>query len=405
MGKYEGIIEILSSNDYYKAKKLINILNDYENFIKTMIPIANPYIFDRFCKMVEYQMDTDLYYEVRNTFLKKAILNQKDDKVLDYFKDINYDNYANYLLLENEMQAIEHSDDLKNQVEFISNRWLIEYIISYFFRDNYYNFMVNLFQMVSYLSQTKKITVDNEHIKVYSEFKELNKKTLKEKIDFFKKNLNNNYTEMFYDDMRKVKNSSYQELVESSIKLNHDSKIYREDISKSQGLDIYYLNGEEFKAFVKCFAIKKSDLTNQLISNDGLLGHSFSFISDKNIGTIDYSQKGITILFDEIDFNNIMYVHHSDMHAKKMSIQDDYLSEKQNEIFTPNGLISHTDNYNDIYIVGKAKPKALVCYDKILDEDISFAKTNNLSILLINRKKYKRFKIHEDDYMDNTYVL
>ena len=348
MGKYEGIIEILSSNDYYKAKKLINILNDYENFIKTMIPIANPYIFDRFCKMLEYQMDTDLYYETRNRFLKKVILNQKDDKILDYFKDINNDNYTNYLLLENEIKTIEQSHTINNQIELISNRWLTEYIVSYFFRDNYYNFMVNLFQMVNYLSRTKKIQIDNEHIKLYSEFRELNKKTFMEKIEFFKKHLSNNYMEMFYDDMRIVKNSSYQELVDSSIKLNHDSSIYYIDNTNIKGIDIYYLNGEEFYAFVKTFAIQRNDKSNHydhinLIDNS--LGHSFSYISNNNIGTIDYLQKNVAILYDDIDFNNIMYVHHADLHSKQMATQDDYLSEKHNEILTPNALIAQTKNY------------------------------------------------------------
>ena len=100
-----------------------------------------------------------------------------------------------------------------------------------------------------------------------------------------------------------------------------------------------------------------------------------------------------------------MYVHHSDLHAKKMEVQNDYLSEKENEIITPSSLIAHTNNYNEIYIVDKPKPKALVCYNTITDNDIAFAKKYNLSILLMNREKYKSYVTYDDDYMDNTYVI
>ena len=372
-----------------------------------MIPIVNPYIFDRFCKMIEYQMDTDLYYEARKKYIKKALLNQKNIGKLDYFDDINITNYHNFLFCDNELSNV-NLDNLNSQINYISNRWVNEYIISYFFRDSYYNFMVNLFQMVNYLGQTKKILVDSNHLKIYNQFRGLSNMSFSDKIAFFKKHVNCEYLEIFYDDMRKVKNDSYQVLVNSSIKLNHDSSIYNKDISNIKGIDIYYLKGEEFYAFVKTFAIQRNDKSNHydhinLIDNS--LGHSFSYISNNNIGTIDYLQKNVAILYDDIDFNNIMYVHHADLHSKKMATQDDYLSEKHNEILTPNALIAQTKNYNEVYIIGKLKPKALICYGEITSDDYDFAKRYNLSILLINNKKYERYETYDEDYLNDTYVL
>ena len=405
MEKYEGIIEILASNDYYKAKRLIKILNDFDSFIGTMVKISNPYVFDRFCKMVEYKMDTDLYYQTRNTYIKKMLMNQKNAKVLDYFDNINPNNYNNYLLCENELSTL-NNDFL--MLESISNRWLNEYIIGYFFGDNYYNFLANLFQMVNYLSRTKKTLINRNHIDLYNEFRELNTKSFADKIAFFKEHMNNNYKDIFYDDMRKVKDSSYQELIDASIKLNHQSPIYCKEISKNNDIDIYYLNGEDFYAFVRVFSISREDLSDQsdyIFANDNYLGHSFSYISSKDIGTIDYEQKKVILLYDDIDFNNIMYVHHSDLHSKKMTMQDSYLSEKENEIVTPNSLMAYTKNYNEIYIVGKNKPKALICYNEITKDDIAFAKKYNLSIVLLNTKKYKRFESYDDEYNDNSYVI
>ena len=408
MGKYEGIIEVLASSDYYKAKKLINILGDKESFVDVMIPISNPFIYDRFTKMYEFEMYTTFYNKARNKVIRRTLLNQTDDNKLDYFKDINSYNYCDYLLTSEEEKSIENTKDINSQIEIISNRWLTEYIVYYFFQDSYYNFMTNLFQMVSYLGRVNKKLVERSHIDLYNEFRGLNNVSFKEKIEFFKKHMDKDYTSMFYDDMRKTKDDSYQELVNSSIKLNHDSKIYYKDISQKFGIDVYYLNGEEFYTFIKCFSINRDDLSDNydhLFTNGDQLGYSFSYISDKNIGTVGYDPKKVTLMYDDIDYNKIMYVHHSDLHTGKLVEQNRYLTNKENEITTPNSLIAHTRSYNEIYIVDKPKPKALVCYDTITSDDIAFAKKYKLSILLMNREKYKHYETYDEDYMDNTYVI
>lgn len=370
MRDYCDILEALASSDYYKVRNKCNLLVNDNLFLKMIVKINDPFVFDRFIKMIEYKMDTNILYENRCTYIKEVLLS----------KDANT----------------------------LPSKWISEYIIAYFFRDNYYNYMVNLFEMVSYISRVKKNIIDNSHIKIYSEFRGLNNASFEEKIDLFKKYMNSDLVTMFYDDMRNTKDDSYKELVNSSIKIEHDSNVYCKDISKNYGIDVYYLNGEEFYAFVKCFPINRNDLSDHrdyINLNDNRLGHSFSYIGDKNIGTVDYEQKKVVLIYDNIDYNNIMYVHHGDLHAKKMDIQDDYLSEKQNEITLPSKLIADTKNYNEIYITGKIKPKALICYDTITTDDILFAKKYNLSLLLINKSKYKRYESFDEEYEDNTYVI
>ena len=174
---------------------------------------------------------------------------------------------------------------------------------------------------------------------------------------------------------------------------------------------MYYLNGEEFYGFVRCLSIPRTYLFNHfdyVNSNKNRLGYSFSYIGDRNIGTTDYEQKSVVLFYDNIDYRNIMYVHHADLHSGKMTIQDDYLSTKENEILSPNSLIANTKNYNEIYIKSNGngiRPKALICYDNITDNDIGFARKYNLSLLLINRDKYKRYETFDDDYESYTYVI
>ncbi len=368
---YQSIKNVLLSDDYYILKNdIMRLLND-SSFMQKIVIEDNPFVFDRFIKMCEFKIDTYILYKKRRSFIKKK---------LTYLDSIDF-------------------------------KWVNEYIIDYFFQDNYYNVTANFYQMVSYIQNTKKKLVSDENIKLYKRFIEIRHLSLKEKIDLFNEFSNKNIMEMFYFDMDRVRKDSHKGLVDASLKLNHDSSLYKKELSNKLGVDIYNLNGEKFFGFVRSLSIKTDDLTNNeeyVFSRRKRLGYSFSYIGSSNIGTADFGGENVTLFYDNIDYNNIMYVHHSDLHAKKMDVQDDYLSTKENEIVTPDGLVAHTTNYNEIYIKsnnGEIRPTAVICYDKITDTDIAFAKKYNLAILVINKEKYMPAKKYEDDYDSYSYVI
>ena len=147
---------------------------------------------------------------------------------------------------------------------------------------------------------------------------------------------------------------------------------------------------------------------NQAYINSNLnrVGYSFSYISDKNIGTIDYECKKVSLMYDSINPKNISYVHHSDLHSSRKEEQKTYMTNKINEIRIPNHLIAYTNGYNEIVINGNnILPKALICYDEITTDDILFANKYHLSILLINSKKYRRSDAEYEGFYDNTYCI
>ena len=388
---YQDIINNLSGDDYYQVKKDIYKLISNQDFIKYITKVHNPIVFDRFIKMCEYKINTRPIYEERNKYIRKAIQNLNKENIYDFF----------------ELNGID-----KSRQEVIANRYLIEYIVNYYFGDNYYNFMTNFYQMLHYLDCTKKDLINKENIKLYKEFVDLRHMSFTDKIGFFKLLLDDlNIMEMFYDDINRVREDSHKELVEKSLKLNHNSKIYNKNMSEKLKIDVYILDGEPFFGFVRCVAIPRGNLFNyydKVNSQGRRLGYSFSYIGDKNIGTIDYDGKGVTLFYDNLDYHNIMYVHHADLHSKRMDIQDDYLSTKENEIITPERLLSHTKNYNEIFIKSDGRgirPKALICYDKIDEKDIGFAKKHHVVLLVINRSKYRRFESFDDNYDDYSYVI
>ena len=390
MNNYQRFIDLLATDEYYKIKQYTYFLINDKNFIDIIVKVHNPIVFDRFIKMAEYKIDTAEIHEKRNIFIRKKLLSLNKNEVNEFF---NLNNYP------------------ESSQEMIANRYLAEYIVSYYFQDNYYNFMVNLYQMIGYLRQTKKDLIEKKHIELYEKFVELKNMSFEDKISLFKSHLQDNLMELFYDDINIVREDSHKNLVDNSLKLSKDSAIYQSDISRRAGVDVYYLDGESFYGFVRCLSHKASELldaADYVFSKKGRLGYSFSYIGANDIGTSDYNGQNVTLFYDNINYKNIMYVHHGDMHSKKMSKQYDYVSDKENEIITPDNLIAKTNNYNEVYIKPNSdgiKPTAIVCYNRINGNDLAFAERYNLAILLINLEKYKRFQTYDDDYNSYSYII
>ena len=386
MDNYKWVIELLKSDEYTSLKSNINMLVNDSKFINLIVKIDNPIIFDRFIKMCEFRIDTSAIYEERKKFIKKKL------------NSLTEDNYC-------------ASFGLKNSDKMIANRYIIEYIISYYFQDNYYNFMTNYFIMKSYLSIINEPLVNPNNLSLYKEFIELKTMSLSDEINFFNLLLDTNIMEMFYDDIRTTRTHSHKILVDKTLKLNHNSPIYNKKLSQNLGVDVYYLDGEPFYGFVRVLHLNTNDLSdNEAYVNSKLdrYGYSFTYWGDKNIGTTDYECKSVTLYYDKIDYRNIVYVHHGDCNSNMFKVQEVYLSEKENEITTPSSLVARTNNYNEVFIKEGEDgiiPTALVCYDVIDNYDILFAKKYHLSLLLVNTKKYRRYETYDDEYKDYTYVI
>ena len=112
-------------------------------------------VFDRFIKMCEFKIDTSILYEERNIFIKKTLLNLKESDIYNFFELDSFD---------------------KKRDEIIASRYLTEYIVSYYFGDNYYNFLTNFYQMTGYLSSNKKGLINAAHLKLYQDFIDIKKR-------------------------------------------------------------------------------------------------------------------------------------------------------------------------------------------------------------------------------------
>ena len=82
---YQAVFNILESSSYHSIKEdIYSLINDGE-FIKKIIRVNNPFIFDRFIKMCEYKIDTTIIHERRNDYLKDKIIKLTNDNISEYY--------------------------------------------------------------------------------------------------------------------------------------------------------------------------------------------------------------------------------------------------------------------------------------------------------------------------------
>ena len=378
-------------------------MEDYEKIIE-IIKFKDLSLNDQ-KKIIEYFKNN-----INNTMIINKIIHLKDQFL--YLKIIHLiENYLDVSQIEEE--RIKYINKLINdgQLRDVSVRELMEYVIYYFVRDNYYNFLVNFNQMVLYMKHKNKMIISTNHINFYKDCLKLNELSKDDIISFFKKNMDKDKMfEHFYDDMRTIKNDSYNDLVSKSLNLGSVSLLCDLSLSKKYGLSVYYLNGESFHAFVRCIIPNKDGISKDaLYCNLTKKYYSFSYIGDKNIGTIDkVNSYGITVMYSNIISDNIVHVHHTDSSSSQYCKNDVFISRNINEISSADSLISNTKYYNEIVIKKGDQgivPTAIVCFDKIQDKDLVVSFKYNLPIVLINSKKYY-YDNGYPDYSDNdTYIL
>lgn len=351
--------------NYIKENDVSNELFDDEKVVKRIAYISNPMFYMHIIKILENRISIDKIFLKRKRFVS--------------------------LLFDDEKTIHE-----------IPNEWLKEYLANYFFDDYYRNFFKNYHQMRSYLLSVNQSLVNMDHLSFYESFSKINRLSSDDIILFFKNNCDKkDMQEIFYDDMRIVKDHCYKNLVSSSIKLDESKSLLNKEMSNKYNIPVYYLDGEKFYAFVRAYKIKRDDLSKEASYFNGASKYAvnFSYIGKENITIIGDYERNVVLLYDSIDPNDIMYVFHDD---SGMNIKGDLVEhENTNELLDSKSLMLWTNYYNDIIIKNndRIKPSALVCLDKITDEDILFARKYQLSIVLINSKKYY-LNNGFTDYMD-----
>lgn len=392
--------DILSINDYFNGDieiiKLMNLdelkffINSYTGDLnkifsnKSFIDYVSHIIDPLFYRSIIYQLE-DLRID---TYIIENIHRKYICKYLDHYSDELMDKFE---------FKVSFFNQCKNNVQIYRNYndFIFNLIIENLFQDFSYNVLFDIKEIINLTNSVGINIINVDHLNMYKFIYRMKNVDVNTQIEFYKKYKNSNLIEMFYDDMKLLRDYTHNDLVSSSIDLNKRKELYNSELSLRYKVPIYCLNGEKFNAIIRCHRrFKNEGIKEDYINNIGLDGYSFSMISDRNISTFNDPKLMITFVYSGFSPDKIAHVSHSDSYSKVDRRVSDYESKKINKLYTSDMLMENTFNFsfNEIVImagIDGIKPSAILCYDEISIYDVRMSMEFNIPILLVNTESYK----------------
>lgn len=391
--------DILSINDYFNGDieviKLFNLdelsffINAYKGdlnkifnskeYINYVSHITDPLFY----RSIIYQLE-DLRID---TYIIENIHRKYIRKYLDSYDDTLRDSFEFNLSFFNKCKSTI-------QIYRNYNEYIFNLIIEILFQDFSYNVLFDIKEIINLTNSVGINIINEEHLNMYKFIYRMKNVDVKTQMNFYKKYKDSNLIEMFYDDMKLLRDYTHKDLVDSSIDLNKRPELYNKELSDKYRVPVYYLNGEKFNAIIRCHRrFKNEGISRNHAFNIGLDGYSFSMISDRNITTFNDPNLMITLVYSDIDSDYIAHVSNSDSYSKVDRRINDYETKKINKLYTSDLLMDNTFNFsfNELVIMANErgiKPTAVLCYDNITIYDINLANEFKIPILLINSKSY-----------------
>ncbi len=416
LAQYEKAQNIILNYDFYTILSFVtnkiyfpaNITSN-KKFQETILNIEDITTYRFFMDQLEQNNSLAAYEidKIKEKIYDKEVEKYSDGLFLITKKIVNlYDKKENYsLLLTDNMkkyiikEMINNSKNMHDVFYKYDTLKMRNILIDRYFKDIPLNFLKNLNVMIQYNDSLNNKILDEKRTNIYKKilnFENLNYDERKELYYACAKY--ENLAELFYDDYRKCRDNTYNNLIDLAINPKKMYNLLSIEKTKKYGVPIYELNGENFYAFVHITGPYKYNPNFYVEAwKEGLYDSvSLSFIGNNNITTFGDPKESIAFGFSKLDYKRIIHLRNSDSFSNYNSM-DDCFSDYIQKMYTPANLIKETRGYNEIVYQEKSRnikldtivPDYVMCYDEVTDIDINVAKYYNLPIVLINTKKYK----------------
>ena len=395
---------ILSENDNLDKIKRLNPNEDFllslskesmqflleDNYFKNIfinMSINNiAYIIKKGVKLPNNLLDS-------NTLIHKYLAIDNDIILLDYLCDLELNN--SYLKEKIISKRKKQFNDIVEK-EILEDNYFLEELIILNYEDIPYNFLKNALSIIEYIAQIKEMIIPRNRYDLYYKLLKFYKLTYPEKIELYNEiKENQNGISEFYDDFKTCFNDSIKKIQDSLLDVN---KLTKSELSHKYNVDVYELNGEEFKMLISHTNIDRDYLYEGEVWKKNKEYASLSLISDKCLNTFRNPSTNIIVGFTDINYLNVMHIHHADSYSK-----EENGSNRIIELFTPDNLIKNTKAYNEILIKNSntLTPSYIVCYDEIKEGDVEASiSLGRIPLILIHTKKYssaKKMVTFDDD--------
>ena len=402
-----GELSVEEKNEVFQDENLSLGLYDYFNFMGCLNCKINKSILKQ--KDFISKLFTGSLIELR---IHLGFLSRKNDPVfLDnllyeyYDKLINsynskYDMFNDYYkLLCGSKEDIDPYlyCDVKDRcdekyLKVITNLKLSELIIECLFKTNYYYFMIDLNEIIKYNMKCKKI--GNDRIKFYELFHNIDRLSSLEKIELYKKYKNMNLNDLFYCDMRKMKDIAYTNINRDLFTVNNLLYINLE-LSNKYGVPVYDLRDRPYYILIR-------NIINNYRQETKYNRSCYTLISNTNTTTI--RDIGYLYGYNSFDINKVVHMNDNDSYSGEYE-NGVTINLCVNKLLTSMELVSGC--YSEIQLLNELKgltyyeqkPDFLVSKDKIDNSYIRESKRLNIPIVLIK----SRNKMIHNNYLDSQY--
>ena len=356
-----------------KSPNIVNFRNKFNNFIK-----INP----------SYKLE-DMLNKYEDSVINKFDINtglisdfngiDDIDSLNEKLKQLN----DNYLLF-----YLNTKNNIKDELKKVSEEKVSQLIIDRLFKDNYYNVGININEMLRYQDNIGENIFDDETISLYKNVSDWSNLSMIDKLNIYNTYKNSNLNTKFYEDINKCRIHSYNRIKDELYIPN----VKNDQLSKKYGVDIYYLDGENFSMVVR-------GLNNKYNEKSFLKRECFSLINNDNTSTINSKYH---YGYYNFDVNKIFSV--SEQDAFSCDTLNEGNNKRINRIMTSDELASYSE-INEIQIKKDDTalyPDYVVAFNKISLDEVEEAFRLNIPIVLINEEKYNKKSLKQINILDNS---
>lgn len=399
--------------DITKTKEFFNLLKstsfiEFRQNINLAQKNCDPYIIEQ--RLNEYYKELlENYDKGKEIFKKYEIIFDKENK--DNINTLNeyiFFNYKFYHLKDILKNNPDNKEEILEILKEITSIKLTEIIIDALFKDNYYNVCLNIKEMLRYnnhLEEKEKILKPSQ-IDFYEKILEFDKLNNNIKITIYEELKNENYNLIFYENLRKMKDLSYEKIKENMINLNKKTYKINENYTKKYGIKIYDFRNQKYTMLVRKIT--------EFRKNIHLVRNCYSLISNENNNIFGGDELiGFIYGYNTFDNDKILHISETDSFSYS-SIEKS--TRFVNRIMTSREIVNSDDWYSEIQIINKKNeetksyecmtPDYLVTFDKIDNFQIIEAKRLNIPIIIISKQELSnknKLNINEDKYVEDTY--
>lgn len=377
----------LKSSSFVIFRKNINTVETYNNPI--MIEQKLKKYYDELIS--SYDSEEDMFGEYWDVLNNPSLLYNYYDKDTFIF---SYDIvllFEKYLSCDDDDNLyFKDRDALIQILKMETSKKISEVVIDALFSDNIYNVGINIREMIRYNNKLDKNdgALDDDRVAFYKMILDFDNISSKDKIKLFNEFKDRNFSLTFYDDLRKLKDASYDMIKNDLLDLSkYSDKVSSIDCERTQCL-VYDLRDSKYTMLVRS-KFPHKDKSNKR-------RNCYSIISDENNNTFDQGEDNDKIIYGYNSFLNDRVIHMLEQDAFSSDAYNDNkdVSNYVNRIVSKDELVLGSDCYSEVELVniqdknGKyinQKPDFIVVYDNIRAIDITESKRLNIPIVIIRK--------------------